>query len=61
VTATLRFKSRDDAKLFAKAWTIHTLRGHTVSSTRSDGSNDVEVLDVTKLEKEWIDHYVSTK
>jgi hypothetical protein len=61
VTATLRFKSRADAKSFAKAWTMHTLRGHTVSSVRQDGSNDVEVFDVTKPEKEWIDHYVSTK
>jgi hypothetical protein len=61
VNATLRFKSRDDAKSFAKAWTIHTLRGLTVSSTRPDGSNDVDVFDVTELEKKWIDHYVSTK
>ncbi len=56
--ATLTFKDRPQAESFAKAWSRHSLRGHTIVA----GTENVEVTvyDVTENDKAWIDSYVST-
>jgi|14BtaG_2_1085337.scaffolds.fasta_scaffold168825_2 hypothetical protein len=55
--ATLTFKTRDLAELFAKEWSRKTFEGHTVSAGNENVS--VTVYDVDEERKEWIDGFVS--
>ena len=59
--ATLTFQSREEAQSFARAWAMHTLKGHTVSAIKEDGRTDVELHEITELGKTWIDQYVALK
>ena len=56
---TLTFTTLDLAGLFAKAWTYHTLRGHSLSHTQEDGSVRCTVYDVTQEDSTWIDYYMA--
>ena len=59
--AILTFKSREEAQSFARTWELHTLKGHTISAIKKDGSTDVELHEITELGKTWIDQYVALK
>ena len=59
--ATLTFKTREEAESFAKEWSRHTLKGHTVSHTKSDGKTTVDLYEVTEHGKTFVDQYVALK
>jgi len=56
--AKIRFESRPDAEEFATKYSRKTLRGHTISAVREDGSCDVDVYGMTEEELEWVREYV---
>ena len=59
--AILTFKSREEAQSFAREWEMHTLKGHTISAIKEDGSTNVDLYEITELGKTWIDQYVALK
>ena len=57
MNANITFPKLSQAEDFAKAWSRHTLTGHTIGS----GTENVKVTlhDVTDEQREWIDDYIS--
>ena len=56
--ATLTFKDRATAKIFASFWAFATSTGHTISATGADGVTTVEVYDVTDAKKAIIEDFI---
>lgn len=56
--ATLKFRDRATAILFARIWALKTLTGHDMSSTGSDGSTSVTVYDIDDLKKQIIEDFI---
>ena len=52
-TAEITFNNRDEANLFAKMYTRHTLTGHGITGST------VKVWNVTDDTKQFIDDYIS--
>ena len=57
--ADLTFKSRAIAQDFASRWAHKTLSGHDMSATKTDGSVNVTVYDVTDDKLIFINDYIS--
>lgn len=53
-SADIEFNNLKDAEDFAKAWSRHSLSGHTVSP-----DNIVSIYDIKEEDKEWIDSYIN--
>lgn len=61
MNVTLTFGTREEAVSFAKEWSRHTLKGHTISSTKPDGKVTVDLYEVTDHRKTFVDQYVALK
>ena len=55
--ATLTFDTRNNAEIFAKAWSRKSLMGHTIGA----GTQNVKVsiYNITDDLKKWVDDYVA--
>lgn len=61
MNATLRFPSLDMAQRFTKAWSRHTLTGHSRSPVAEDGAVTVEIYQVTDEKKRWLETWIKTE
>ena len=57
MTATLTFPDRQSAEDFAKAYSRHTLRGHSISPDTDNGVS-VVVDGLSETDRRWIDNHV---
>jgi hypothetical protein len=61
MNATLKFPSLDMAQRFTKAWSRHTLTGHSRSPAGEDGAVTVEIYKITDDKKRWIEEWIKTE
>jgi hypothetical protein len=61
MNATLKFPSLDMAQRFTKAWSRHTLTGHSRSPVAKDGGVTVEIYKVTDDKKRWLEEWIKTE